>query len=181
MRTDCRHETLSARSTHRQPDAAALRAEITEARELAQQRLQESEQTLRRTFETSLDAITIERVSDGRYIDVNNAFEIFGYRREEALGKTAEELGTWADLEELEAFSQKLKLEGQVRDSECLCRTRDGKIISSLISAVKWFGGEPCVVSFWRDISRLKQTERELIAARETALAASEASRISSP
>jgi PAS domain S-box-containing protein len=152
-----------------------LRAEIAE-REVAQRRLQEGEQTLRRIFETSLDTITIKRVSDGRYIDVNNAFATFGYTREETLGKTAEELGTWADLKQLAAFSQRLQLEGQVRNSEALCRTRDGRIIPSLISAVTVeLGGEQCVVSFVRDIRRLKQTEGELIAVRESALAASEA------
>jgi PAS domain S-box-containing protein len=168
-------EMLSAQVDALSETQERLRAEIAE-RELAQHRLQESERTLRKIFETSLDAITIKRVSDGRYIDVNNAFAVFGYRREEALGKTSQELGTWADPKELEAFSERLRLEGQVRNSESLCRTRDGRVIPSLISAVTVeIGGEPCVISFVRDISRLKQTERELIAARETALAASEA------
>ena len=187
---------LSAEVRELEASQGRLRDEIAE-RTLAQQRVQQSEQTLRRIFETSLDTITIKRARDGRYIDVNNAFEVFGYAREEALGKTAEELGTWADLKQLADFSQRLKLEGQARNSEVLCRTRDGRIIPSLISAViVELGGEPCVVSFVRDISplkqsqreltaareeltarvsQLKQTERELIAARESALAASEA------
>jgi two-component system sensor histidine kinase/response regulator len=152
-----------------------LRAEIAE-RKVAQHRLQESEQTLRKIFEASLDTITIKRLSDGRYVDVNKEFEIYGYSREEALGKTAEELGIWADPAQLAALSQRVKLEGQVRNSEILCRTREGKIIPSLISAVAVeLGGEQCVVSMVRDISRLKDSERELIAAREAALAASEA------
>jgi two-component system, sensor histidine kinase and response regulator len=152
-----------------------LQAEIAE-REVAQHRLQESAQTLRKIFEASLDTITIKRLTDGRYVDVNKEFEIFGYSREEALGKTAEELGIWADPAQLAAFSQSVKLEGQVRNSEVLCRTREGKIIPSLISAVAVeLGGEQCLVSFVRDIRRLKDVERELIAAREAALAASEA------
>jgi len=169
-------ETLSAQVNALSEAQERLRAEIAE-REVAQRRLQEGEQALRRIFETSLDTIKIRRLSDGRYVDVNNAFfDMFGYRREEAVGKSPEELRTWADPSQLKAFSQRLRLEGHVRNSETLCRTRDGKIIPSLISAVTVeIGGEPCVVSFVRDISRLKQTERELIAARETALAASEA------
>jgi PAS domain S-box-containing protein len=152
-----------------------LQAEIAE-REVAQHRLQESAQTLRKIFEASLDTITIKRLSDGRYVNVNKEFEIFGYSREEALGKTTEELGIWADSAQLAAFSQSVKLEGQVRNREVLCRTREGKIIPSLISAVAVeLGGEQCLVSFVRDIRRLKDVERELIAAREAALAASEA------
>ncbi len=161
-------EALSAEVRELETSQARLRDEVAE-RELAQRRVQQSEQSLRKIFETSLDTITIKRVSDGRYVDVNKEFEVFGYSRAEALGKNAEELGIWADPRQLEAFSQRLKLDGRVRNIETLCRTRDGRIIPSLISAVTIeLSGEPSVVSFVRDISHLKQTERELMAAHET-------------
>jgi PAS domain S-box-containing protein len=168
-------EALTAQVNTLSRTQERLRAEIAE-REAAQHRVQESEQTLRRIFEASLDSITIKRLSDGRYIDVNKAFEITGYTREEALGKTAEELDLWADRAHQAAVFEQIKAEGQVRNVEADFRTRSGRTFSALISsAVVELGGNPCVVSIARDISPLKQTESELVAARESALAASEA------
>ncbi|HVA83563.1 MAG TPA: PAS domain S-box protein [Candidatus Binataceae bacterium] len=168
-------EALSAQVNALSTTQGRLRAEIAD-REAAQHRLQESEQTLRRIFEASLDSITIKRLSDGRYVDVNKAFELTGYTREEALGKTAEELGLWADRAHEAAVFERIKAEGQIRNVEADFRTRGGRTFSALVSsAVVELDGIPCVVSIARDISQLKQTERELIALRESALAASEA------
>ena len=168
-------EALSAERRELEASQARLRSEIAE-RETARRQLRQGEESLRRIFDAGLDAITIKRLRDGRYIDVNNGFEMFGYTREEARRKTAEELGIWADQQQLAAFTEKIGREGRIRNFDSLCRTRDGRIIPSLVSAVTVeLGGEPCVVSFVRDISALKQTERELIAAREAALAGSAA------
>ncbi|HEY2523506.1 MAG TPA: PAS domain S-box protein, partial [Candidatus Binataceae bacterium] len=168
-------EALSTEVRGLEASQARLRDEIG-ARETAQRQVRENEESLRRIFEASLDAITIKRQSDGRYVDVNNAFEVFGYTREEAREKTAEELGIWAYPRQLAAFTEKIRQAGRISNFETLCRTRSGTTIPSLVSAVTVeMGGEPCVVSFVRDISALKQTERELIAAREAALAGSEA------
>ncbi len=53
---------------------------------------------------------------------------------------------------------------------------KDGSVRPCLISgAVVELNGEPCAVTFTSDITRLKRTERELIVAREAALAASRA------
>ena len=40
-------------------------------------------------FETTLDAITISRLTDGLYIDVSESFlQIMGYERDEVIGRT---------------------------------------------------------------------------------------------
>ncbi len=168
-------EALSAEVRRLEASQASLRGEIAE-RERAQRRLQESEQTLRRILDTSLDSMTIWRLSDGRYIEVNKAFEAVCYTRDEALGKTTEELGLWVDPNQFGLFVERLRTQGQVRNMEFEFRARDGRKIPGLISAVVVeVGGEPCVVSIARDISDLKRTQHELIAAREAALAALEA------
>jgi PAS domain S-box-containing protein len=160
-------EALSAEVHELEASQARLRSEIAE-RESAQRRVQQSERTLRRILDASLDAMTIRRLSDGRYIEVNKAFEATCYTRDEALGKTAEELGLWVDPNKFRLYLERLKTQGQVRNMEFEFRARDGRFIPGLVSAVVVeLGGEPCVVSIARDISELKQTERELIAARE--------------
>ncbi len=55
---------------------------------------------LARLFHINPEPMTLTRMDDGRYIEVNESFlRVFGYRREEVIGRTALELGIWADLE----------------------------------------------------------------------------------
>jgi len=61
-----------------------LRAEIAE-REIAERLATEREATLRKIFQASPDVITVRRLSDGRYLDINREFSFTGYSREEIL------------------------------------------------------------------------------------------------
>ncbi len=159
-----------------------LRAEILErnraieqreaavaANAVAIQRLSESEAKLRKIFETSVDNITINRLSDGRYLEVNEAFvAAFDYTREEALATSSGALGVWADRARFRQFLRTLKANGRVVNWEMNARAKDGRIDPYLISAkVIELDGEECVVTIARNIRSIKQTEAELIAARE--------------
>jgi PAS domain S-box-containing protein len=151
-----------------------LRAEIREraaavaVTEVINQRLRESEAKLRKIFATSSDVITISRQSDGRYLDLNDAFSATGYTAAEALGHTPLELGLWANGEQYHRFLQNLRADGNVANEEMDLRAKNGAVFPYLISAtVVELGSETCVVSISRDISAIKETERDLIAARE--------------
>jgi PAS domain S-box-containing protein len=138
--------------------------------------LRESEAKLRKIFETSSDAITINRLSDGRYLEVNEAFAGTGYSREEALAQSAGALGVWANRAQLREFMKTLRARGSVVNTEIDLRTKGGRIDPFPISAkVIELDGEECMVTIGRDIRSIKQTEADLIAAREAALAASQA------
>jgi PAS domain S-box-containing protein len=146
-------------------------------REIARQQLAASEATLRRVFDASLDAITITRATDGMFLDVNRVvLETNDLTREQIIGHTAFELGFWNDLSAATKFYEELKRSGEIRECEQEFRTRDGRRMLSLTSAVLMdIDGEQCVVSFSRDITAAKRVQRELEAAREAALAASRA------
>jgi PAS domain S-box-containing protein len=160
-------EELSAQVEALHKSQEQLKAEIAE-RELAQKKVQESEAKLRKIFEASTDAITINSLIDGRYIDFNKRFLDAGYEREEVLGKTAGTLGIWTDREQLRQFVKALREQGSVPNMEVEFRMKDGTVVPSLISAkVMELGGEPCIVSITRDITRLKQTEHDLIATQQ--------------
>jgi PAS domain S-box-containing protein len=150
--------------------------DITRLKE-AENKLRGSEAALRKIIETSPDPITIVRLSDGRYLSVNNAFvAATGYRPEEVIEKTPGELGTFANPEQGRAFIERLRAELLVRNVEVALRHRDGRIVPHSLSAVVTeLGGEPCIVAISRDITEIKQVERELTAAREEALAAARA------
>lgn len=156
--------------------------DITERR-ASQQSLASAIEALRATeeryhaaFETSTDAITISRMSDGRFLDVNKAFlDLFGYSREEALGRTTLELGMWAEPREREILVETVRQEGKCRNLEVQSRLKNGEIIWTLLSATTIkLDGTICLLSVGRDITEQKAAEQRLAAAVE-ALRGSEA------
>ena len=169
-------EALSAQVKELSETQDRLRAEIAQ-RELAQRRVQGSEQTLRRIFETSLDAIAVSRWPDLTFVDINERHnQVFGISRERALAAPPHSFRLWARPDQFRQYRREMAAHGFVQNMEVEFVMRDGSVSPFLCSsALVELNGEQCAVSTMRDISRLKQTERELIAARESALAASEA------
>ncbi len=134
------------------------------------------EVALRKVVEASLDAMTIKRLRDGVYIDVNDEFvKMTGHTRDATIGTTAATLGLW-DLDVYRSFYDQLQAFGELRNQEVILKTKSGKLLQGLVSArVIELDGEPCAVSSTRDITERKLLELELVAAREAALAASRA------
>jgi len=176
------HTDLMATVAELRETQQRLKAEIRERertiaeRERAENQLRESEDKLRRIFASCPDSICINRMSDGSYVECNNEFFKTGYTKRDLVSASAATLGVWAKPEQLAALTRALKTKGVVRNMEADFQLKDGSVHPCLISgAVVELNGEPCAVTFTSDISRLKRTERELIVAREAALAASRA------
>ncbi len=150
--------------------------DITALREM-ERKLRESEAMLRRIFEASPDCITVARLSDGTFQAVNDSFaRTFGFTREETINRTQRELNLWADLPQAREVMRRLRTEGVIRNMELSVRHKNGTIVPCLFSAaVTEIGSELCAVAIVHDISELKRTERDLVLAREAALAASKA------
>src|SRR5260221_9663179 len=122
------------------------------ATEITNQRLRESEAKLRKIFETSTDSITINRLSDGCYLEVNDGFRRLGFSREEPLGETSRDLGLWNDRDQMLKFLRLVETDGTVANFPCDVRAKNGAIRPFLVSAtVVELGGEDCVVSIARD------------------------------
>ena len=150
--------------------------DITRIKEI-QRQLRQSEAVLRKIFEASPDCITLARLSDGTFQEVNDGFvRMFGFTREEAIGKTQRELGLWADLSRARELMRRIRNDGVITNMELSVRHKDGTILPCLFSAaLTEIGSELCVVSIVHDIRELKRTEDDLVRAREAALAASRA------
>ncbi|MEB3829178.1 sensor histidine kinase [Phormidium sp. CCY1219] len=142
---------------------AGSQTDITEKRQ-AQEALRVSEQKFSKAFRSTPDAIAITRVSDGRYVEVNDRFlEMTGFELEETLGKTTDELNIWVDFDRRDRLLQQLKEHGVVRDVEGQFRTKSGDIRIGLLSAEPIdLDGVPCLVTITRDITERKQYEQKL-------------------
>jgi diguanylate cyclase (GGDEF)-like protein/PAS domain S-box-containing protein len=137
--------------------------DITEKKR-ADNALRASEERYRTAFQTSLDGISITRLRDGRYIDVNQTFcEITGYRREEIFGHTSLELGFWVKLTDRSELIDRLRAGEQYRDVQIQLRRKNGEIFWSQASATLFeLDGETCVMYVMRDISAAKAAEEEI-------------------
>jgi diguanylate cyclase (GGDEF)-like protein/PAS domain S-box-containing protein len=136
--------------------------DITERRNV-EDALRISEDRYRKSFETSLDAININRLSDGVYVDVNQAFlDILGFERDEVLGKTSHELNIWANLLDRERLIDCLQRDSLCRNLEASFRCKSGEIKWGLMSAsLIEFNGAQHIISITRDISERKKAEEE--------------------
>src|SRR5208283_1363637 len=68
-------------------------------------KLRLAEEKFSKAFRISPDAIIISELESGRIIDVNESYErLTGFRREEVIGRTSVEIGTFTSMESRKAF-----------------------------------------------------------------------------
>lgn len=115
-------------------------------------------------FRHSHLGIGITRLSDGRFVEVNDAFlRLFGYRREEVLGRTSLQLGLWVDHAQRTAMLKALQ-EGQpISGLEGRFRRRTGEQGDLLLSAtIVELDGTGFLIGMLTDITARKQAEAAL-------------------
>lgn len=142
-------------------DRKRAEAELRES----EARLRESEARFSAAFRASPVFISISRLSDARFVLVNEAFLNWtGYQREEVIGRTSVELVLWADPADRERFWTELRRTGSIRERECRIRNRRGTLYTMSISAdIIEIDGVPHMLSVGLDITQRKQAEAELV------------------
>jgi len=131
----------------------------------ADEALRESEERFRLAFHTSPDAINLNRVSDGKFIDINEGFtELMGYSREDVMGKSSLDINIWESPEDRKRLVEGLMKEGCVKNLEAQFVRKTGEVGIGLMSArILCIKGENVILSVTRDISELKQAQEMLI------------------
>jgi PAS domain S-box-containing protein len=113
----------------------------------------------------------VTRMSDGLFVDANQAFaDTFGRSREEIVGRTSLELNVWVDPSERDALMQELRTGDTVEGAEVRLRAADGRVFPVLFSArMVVFEGEPRVVGSLLDVTEVREAE-DLLRQREAEL-----------
>jgi PAS domain S-box-containing protein len=127
--------------------------------------LRESEQRFSTAFRASPAVITLSRMSDGKFVEVNDSFARWlGLDRESILGHDSWELGLWTNLEARKKFWADLRRNGSLREVECQFRTSRGTLHTVLVSAeIVEVNHEQHMLGFFADITERKRVENELL------------------
>ncbi|MGE5804711.1 MAG: PAS domain S-box protein, partial [Ignavibacteria bacterium] len=150
------------------PAVAGIARDIT-ARKRAKEALRESEEKFSKIFYSSPVPITITRVSDGCYVDVNDAFlKRIEFERNEVIGKTSVELGIWAHPSDREKMINALHRDKILKNYETNFFTKSRKIGTSLLfREIMELGDEQFYIETALDITDRKKAEEALKASEE--------------
>ena len=139
-----------------------LMIDISETKQ-AEEARRLSEQKFASVFHNCPDILVIARRKDGILLALNQTFEQqLGISASEALGKTASELNIWVNPEHTPQLLERMQGEA-LSNLELEFRRRNGERFTGLISAqpVTLEGIDALVIAV-RDITELKQTQRQL-------------------
>jgi PAS domain S-box-containing protein len=131
--------------------------------------LRQSEAKFSKAFHGNPDAITITTLKDGRYIEVNDACSIIsGYKREDIIGHTVEEIELYVTPGDRELLLQEIAARGRVVNRETKYKMKNGEIKYFLLSAeLLQLDGEPHLLCVAHDITMRKCMEEALLLSEE--------------
>jgi PAS domain S-box-containing protein len=135
------------------------------SRTAAERALRSSEAKFAAAFHLAPDILTISQMRDGRFVDVNAAYErASGYSREESIGLTSYDLDLWAVPRHRRDLLVELSRAGSVRDMPMTFRTHDGAIREGKVSAERVeIEGADCLLSIIQDVTEKEQMQRALL------------------
>ncbi|WP_308911949.1 PAS domain-containing sensor histidine kinase [Pseudokordiimonas caeni] len=151
----------------------AVVCSITDVTETVQERegRARSEALFRNVFRLMPDAMSLSSLKDGRFLDVNPSFlNVLGRRRDDVIGKTAEEICMWADPMFNSRFSEELKMTASMTDVPATVLARGNVIRHFRLFAQKIeTAPEPVLLLIGRDVTEDIVQAQELARSRDTA------------
>ena len=142
---------------------------IAVARDVSEQRriereLRASEEKFSAIFHHSPVALGVTSIPEGRYLDVNEAWERqFRYSRKQMLGKTSLDIGLWLDAAERKRLFDDLGAHSQVRSREVHFRRGDGaEILCELSGQVFELDGRKVLLWGAHDVTEHRHVQRQI-------------------
>ncbi|WP_294764824.1 bifunctional diguanylate cyclase/phosphodiesterase [uncultured Rhodoferax sp.] len=116
-------------------------------------------------FVRSTAAISVNRISDGAFVDVNRRWErLTGYSWQEAMGRTTLDLGFWSSKEARDTAFGHLAQSDLPPHQEVPFTTRDGRKLLLLMTGTRLnLSGVPHAVVYLNDITEHKAAQATLL------------------
>jgi len=130
----------------------------------AQEALRLSEERFYKVYHSSAATISISRIGDGMFLDVNDAFlRASGWTRDEVVGRTAAELKLWPADGAREEMLQRIARDGAIRDVALEFCNKSGKLrycIGSIETMT--IGADDCMLVIAQNVTERKFAEMEM-------------------
>ena len=125
---------------------------------------QESSARLSAVFHGSPIGISISRVADGTFVDVNKAaLETVGYQLDEIIGRTPLDLHVFVDPQQREVGLKLLREQGSIDRFEYDFRHKNGSIgVMEYSGRIVEVRGEELIFGMWADITARKTAEKQI-------------------
>ncbi len=135
------------------------------AEEKSRRALQQSETRFSKAFRHSPICMTLTRLRDGRYLEVNAACEqVFGGPPEDFIGKTSLETGVWPSQQVRENYVNTMRSNGRLMGYETEVRNRKGELVEVKVWAeIIDIEGEACALSFVLNVAEEKRRRSMLM------------------
>lgn len=135
-------------------------------REQTELKLKHSEKRLSTVFHASPAGICINNITDGLFVDVNEAFCIMtGYSKDELLGKDPIVLNLWYNNEDSRFTEDLIIKKGKISNVEVRFRKKNGSTGHAMISCeVIELDSLTCILKLVNDISEIKNYSLALTA-----------------
>jgi diguanylate cyclase (GGDEF)-like protein/PAS domain S-box-containing protein len=133
-------------------------------RVLREQYLAASEAKFSALFQGSPDPISLSRLRDGVFMEINPGFSVvFGWEASDIVGRSALEIGLWSDEHQRQALYEQLMQDQRLDNAEAQFRTRTDEIVTCAVSSrIIRIDQRLCIVTTFRDISKRQQAEAAL-------------------
>ena len=130
---------------------------ITESKR-AEEALLQSEERFRAVYNASPSAISISEIETGKLIEINEAYEkLFGYDKDEVLGKSSYELGLWINSDDRKQLIDTILNNGIYSNLEVKFKTKYDSIIDCLLSGrIVLINNKKFMVTIVHDITDLQ-------------------------
>ena len=111
-------------------------------------------------FQVAPDGMSISRLEDGLFIDVNHSFiEMFGYKHEEVVGKSSYDLNFWHNFLDRAQIIETLAKREAIDNFETCIITREGRRVNVMLSArVIELGSVQCLLLTYKNVTSHTQT-----------------------
>ena len=125
----------------------------------ARRALEKSEERFSKAFNFSPLGMTITRMSDGMFLEVNEANErVLGFSREDFMNKTAVAAGVWVSEADRNAYIEALRRHGRLMGYETRMRRKQGEPVDVKIWSERIeLDNEPCNLAFTLNVSEEKR------------------------
>ncbi|MBA3896816.1 MAG: PAS domain S-box protein [Sphingomonadaceae bacterium] len=143
-----------------------------EPRRRAEEALRQSEERFSTAFRLAPVPMMLSSLDGHRILNVNHAFlTVTGWSIEAVIGRRPADIELWESSAARREIDRKVAESGSFRSYELKLKTRDGKLVTCLVSAeTVTINGQYCLLSAFQDITDRKRTELDLIAAIEGAM-----------